>query len=395
MPTDQPDAALPLTTQEQDDEQTRLKAAGLEPSSDRDWALCLSGGGYRAMLFHLGSIVRLNELGYLKRLDRISSVSGGSITAGVLGAAWSRLTWQGDTASNLDQLFVRPLRRLADRTIDIRSSLRGLVTPGTIAQKIAGAYRRHLFQDKTLQDLPDHPRFVINATNLGTGVLWRFSKPYMGDWRIGRIEHPTLSLGDAVAASSAFPPFLSPLRLELDPASFTLREDIDLDDDDLRRQVFLSDGGVYDNLGLETALRYKNLLVSDGGGQYGVEKRPPRNWPFQLLRVTSTIDRQVRALRRRQLMAAYKAPTGSDAHRGGAFWSIRSDIANYGLADALRADHDATLVLASTKTALRSTPAAKQERLINWGYALADAAVRCHVTDAGPPPQFPYAGGVG
>ena len=43
-------------------------------------ALCLSGGGYRAMLFHLGAIWRLNELGYLQQLKRVSSVSGGSIT---------------------------------------------------------------------------------------------------------------------------------------------------------------------------------------------------------------------------------------------------------------------------------------------------------------------------
>jgi hypothetical protein len=41
-------------------------------------ALCLSGGGYRAMVFHLGSLWRLNEAGLLKKLSRISSVSGGS-----------------------------------------------------------------------------------------------------------------------------------------------------------------------------------------------------------------------------------------------------------------------------------------------------------------------------
>src|SRR5947209_5408833 len=51
-------------------------------------AVCLSGGGFRAMLFHLGALWRLNELGYLPKLDRVSSVSGGSITAGVLGLAW-------------------------------------------------------------------------------------------------------------------------------------------------------------------------------------------------------------------------------------------------------------------------------------------------------------------
>ena len=54
-------------------------------------ALCLSGGGYRAMVFHLGALWRLNELGYLRKLDRVSSVSGGSITAGLLGLKWSRL----------------------------------------------------------------------------------------------------------------------------------------------------------------------------------------------------------------------------------------------------------------------------------------------------------------
>lgn len=42
-------------------------------------------GGYRAMVFHLGVLIRLNEVGLLRWLGRVSSVSGGSITAGVLG----------------------------------------------------------------------------------------------------------------------------------------------------------------------------------------------------------------------------------------------------------------------------------------------------------------------
>ena len=47
-------------------------------------ALCLSGGGYRAMLFHLGTLWYLNDAGYLGKLARVSSVSGGSITAALL-----------------------------------------------------------------------------------------------------------------------------------------------------------------------------------------------------------------------------------------------------------------------------------------------------------------------
>ena len=53
--------------------------------------LCLSGGGFRAMLFHLGCFVRLNELGLLPRLERVASVSGGSIAAGALAVAWPEL----------------------------------------------------------------------------------------------------------------------------------------------------------------------------------------------------------------------------------------------------------------------------------------------------------------
>ena len=58
----------------------------LEPGT----ALCLSGGGYRAMVFHVGVLWRLYEAGMLKDLKRISSVSGGSITAGVLALKWKK-----------------------------------------------------------------------------------------------------------------------------------------------------------------------------------------------------------------------------------------------------------------------------------------------------------------
>src|SRR5205085_2664966 len=67
-------------------------------------ALCLSGGGFRATLFHLRSLRRLNELGALSRLDTITSVSGGSITNGVLATRWSRLRLRADGVfSNFDE----------------------------------------------------------------------------------------------------------------------------------------------------------------------------------------------------------------------------------------------------------------------------------------------------
>src|SRR5437870_12677580 len=106
--------------------------------------LCLSGGGYRAMLFHLGALWRLNELGYLPKLARISSVSGGSITAGVLGMNWKHLNFDRDDVSpNFTEAVVAPIRRLASVTIDQWAIIGGLVTPGsTISDKVANAYLR-------------------------------------------------------------------------------------------------------------------------------------------------------------------------------------------------------------------------------------------------------------
>ena len=53
--------------------------------------LCLSGGGYRAALFHLGALRRLDELGVLAQVRTISAVSGGAIIANLL--ADPRLVW--------------------------------------------------------------------------------------------------------------------------------------------------------------------------------------------------------------------------------------------------------------------------------------------------------------
>src|SRR5215216_1697806 len=108
--------------------------------------LCLSGGGYRAMLFHVGALWRLNEWGYLPKLARVSSVSGGSITAGVLGFKWARLAFD---ANGMGQAFdaevVQPIRALAGKTIDEGSILGGVFLPGSISDKIVDAYRKHLF----------------------------------------------------------------------------------------------------------------------------------------------------------------------------------------------------------------------------------------------------------
>ncbi len=351
-------------------------------------ALSLSGGGYRAMLFHLGSLWRLNELCYLPKLNWLSSVSGGSITSGVLAQNWSKLIFDANGfAVNFDQQITQPLRKMAGKTIDAPSLFEGFFEGASAA--VAKHYKDNLFGDTTLQNLPDEPTFLFNATSLQTGVLWRFSKAFMGDYKVGLINHPTVSLAKAVAASSAFPPVLSPATFDLDPASFdpTIKCEAPFNTPAFRSKAVLCDGGVYDNLGLETTWKhYTEILVSDGGIGIAPDSDPNHLWPQQIYRVLSIIYNQVSALRKRNLIASYDAN-----ERTGTYWGIQANIANYKLASALVCDFAFTTKLAQTATRLDAMDDQLQKHLIDWGYAICDAAMRRWVVPSAPAPaESPY-----
>ena len=95
--------------------------------------------------------------------------------------------------------------------------------------------------------------------------------------------------------------------------------------------MVLTDGGVYDNLGLETAWkRYETILVSDGGGKIAPKRSRTRDWARHALRIIDIIDNQVRSLRKRQVIDSSRRGA-----RTGTYWGIRTDIADYHAADAL------------------------------------------------------------
>ena len=340
-------------------------------------ALCLSGGGYRAMVFHVGVLWRLNEAKLLSKIDRVSSVSGGSITAGVLAMNWAKLRFRGDVAADFGDLLVAPIRRMASTRVDVAAVTTGLLLPGiSISSQVAKAYRRHLFGKTSLQALPDRPDFVFNATNLESGALLRFSKPYLADYRVGRIFEPDIPIATAVAASSAFPPFLSPATLDLEDERWVTEENNDLTSADYRGEIRVTDGGVYDNLGLETAWkRYCSVIVSDGGGHMGADPTPPADWAFQLKRVLDVVDNQVRSLRKRQVIDSL-----IKGLRTGMYVGIRSHIADYPVS-LLGADPRQVERLASTGTRLDALPDDLQEELVNWGYVVCDAGLRSHMSD--------------
>lgn len=370
-------------------------------TSRKGLALCMSGGGFRAMLFHAGSLTRLNELGLLPALDFVSSVSGGSIAAGILGSRWRGFSFVDGRATNFRESYLEAVLEFSRRTVDVPSFVRGVVTPGSsVAKRVAHAYDRHLFHGATLQDLPDEPRFIICASNLSTGSLFRFSKSYLADYRLGQVHGPTLPLSLAVAASSAFPPPLSPLRLDMRRMTFTNRGPLPPGMERLRARAVLTDGGVYDNHGLEPVIkRCRTILVSDGGAPWQPSKAGFRNWYTQMKRVAYTTDNQVRSLRRRDLVGRFllsaeadRAGLGPDhplrreATLCGAYWSLTSNVRRSPASTPLALPEGRIAELAAIGTRLRGPGPRDTADLVNWGYLAADAALRSHYDFLLPPP---------
>jgi NTE family protein len=180
---------------------------------------------------------------------------------------------------------------------------------------------------------------------------------------------------------------LSPVEIKLNDSAFTPKSGSDLQRPPFTTNVVLSDGGVYDNLGLETAWkRYQTVLVSNGGGKMQAEEEPHLDWARHAVRINDIIDNQVRSLRARQVIEAFKA-----GHRQGAYWGIRTCIDDYRLGNAIPCPEDKTIALANIATRLKRMDDVTQERLINWGYAVCDAAMRKHVEPgAAAPERLPY-----
>jgi NTE family protein len=372
-----------------------------------DAGLALSGGGYRAMLFGLGGLWRLNELGWLRKLDIVTSVSGGSILNGVLATRWARLQWNGPVATNFVDEVAKPVMHMATTVVDITAIIEGIVSIfSTISDKVVAAYDRHLFHGATLQrDIPPFekgktPRFLFYSTSLQTGSSVRIERKRLADYKIGAIPNPDLSVARVVAASSAFPPVLSPVSLELDPGSWQFMEGATLFDRvDLKKELLLTDGGVYDNMGLEAIWkRCGTVLVCDAGAPLDISPDPHLDWTRQAMRVLSIVTEQTRALRKRELVEYFKeaaAAGGASSCDKGTYWGITTRIGDYDLRDPMTTDSALTTSLQHMRTRLSRFKQDEQGHLVNWGYALADAALRRYVEHAPvapaawPLPRFP------
>ena len=365
-------------------ETSKLEARYRPGRERKGIALCLSGGGFRAALFHAGAIRRLNELGVLSRVRTISSVSGGSIASGLLATVWTRLARVGDRFTNLESLFEQPLRAFCGSNIRNGPLLWGRLNPRNWPRLLSSAFSatdllaveyRRLLGSVRLSALPDSPRFVFCAANLQTGVSFELSARSIGDYALGYAEPGPLTLAEAVAASSSFPFAFPPLVRTMDVDAFS-GGDPKAMAAGFRPgpRVALTDGGVYDNMGLEPAWKtHATVLVSDGGTPFEIQART-RTWLVpRLQRSFQVVANQALAVRKRWLISAYLRGV-----YGGAYWGLGTDPDEYRPPGGARpAGYSGRVIdrLRVVRTDLDRFSAAEQSVLMNQGWALAGAAL--------------------
>ncbi|MBR3608633.1 MAG: patatin-like phospholipase family protein [Bacteroidales bacterium] len=247
--------------------------------------LALSGGGYRAAAYHIGTLRALNRLGILDKVDVISAVSGGSITA-----AYYAL--HKDNYEKFESSFIKKLQRgvlcstivylllLLSISLLVASLVNWwLLIPEVIILLICWywilpvscfiecSYNRLFFKNKKLSDLPQKPLVAINATDVSNGKLYTFSQlkmggyPYYknGDNTSSPFDNTQFTIAKAVMASSCVPFAFSPIKI----SKKFCKEDT--------KTPILIDGGLYDNQGTHKLSTPKSLyhtdyiIVSDAG----------------------------------------------------------------------------------------------------------------------------------
>lgn len=291
-------------------------------------ALAFSGGGVRATVFHLGVLARLARQDLLGNVEIVSSVSGGSLAAGLVFAT-SGGCWPS-SAQYLHDVVPRCLSVLTTRNLQRTYVLNSLMFPWRLASGRASVLGDALESrwgiTGSLADLPIAPRWIINATCYQTGKNWRFQRDLMGDYQTKYVTDPDFRLSHALAASAAVPGLIGPLRIRSRQHRWSeYREDDWQQIPPKYKHLHLWDGGVYDNLGVESLFKPGEglrdgtdyLIVCDASRSLSSETRQSRWRPGYLkasLRLVDVATDQVRSLRARMLMDYFKQNPGTGAY---------------------------------------------------------------------------------
>lgn len=303
--------------------------------------LALSGGGSRAIAFHLGCLKALHDRGILNKISMLSGVSGGSVIAALYaysddpfetfvsrvetvlskGMIWGMIR-ETFFSLELPKIIIATvltgiLAALA-RTIQFISMLLGFVKIRIKClnlisiyildciprfASITTAFERHLirkyFNEVRMNEVKrGNFSVVINAAELRTETAFRYGSVESGCWRFGRLtEIPRVAT--AVAASAAFPAFLP----ALDNFHTFIKNGIES-----RHRAIITDGGVYDNLGTScmlpgrssefstNALSMDFIIACDAGQGIPAGARRPTFWMSRMLATIFAIHRRTQTL---------------------------------------------------------------------------------------------------
>ena len=281
--------------------------------------IALSGGGVRAAVFHLGILSRLAEDGLLEKITRISTVSGGTLVTGLVysiaGNKWPTSDFF------LKQCLEQTRYYLTKRDIRLNAIFWGIIQPKDFIQKRANLISKSIQNcwkiSGNLNDIPYHPRWILNATTYESGKNWRFiPQRRMGDYVVNHVENPNIPLADAMAASAAYPGLIGALALDTRKYNwFKFRGETREPTQQKFSELHLWDGGLYENLGVEALFKIEDkcpypddcnfLVVSDASNPIEFEKHSIR--PLKQARrfIAISLD-QVRSLRARILINHFK-----------------------------------------------------------------------------------------
>jgi len=333
-------------------------AKGIQTALIGKVGLALSGGGFRASLFHIGVLARLAELDALRHIEVISCVSGGSIVGAQYYLELQHLLQTKKDEEITRDDYIDLVRRLARVFLKgVQTNIRTRVVASFWANlQMVFRWRGYsrtdrvaqLCDDKLLSQAGDckpnrlmtdlivrpagapsdfspstHnwtraakvPIIVFNATTLNTGHNWQFTATYMGEpptgidseidgnYRLRRMyykeappQYRLFPLSRAVAASACVPGLFEPVPLADLYEHQRPQKNID---------VQLVDGGVQDNQGIGALLdeSCSVLLVSDASGQMASDDEPGNDAFSALVRSGSIAGSRVREAEYRDVAA--------------------------------------------------------------------------------------------
>lgn len=277
---------------------------------DKKIALALSGGGMRAILFHLGVLRFLAENNLLENINYISSVSGGSLLVGLVFSV-SEYKWPS-SKDFLKEVYPKVRKTILEKSLQRNSFNRFLLHLCFLSMNecLRASLRYYWGISGAINNLPETPTWAINCSTQETGNRWRIKGGTMGDYEIAYTNAENLFISDAITISASFPGLIGNYEIKTKEHKWfdykTHRET-----KIKYKKIHLLDGGLYDNLGLEPIFdpqeqKIKNnsdvdyIILSDAG--YPFVRKNPSIWIkffSRSMRIVDIIYENVRKLRSR------------------------------------------------------------------------------------------------